>query len=206
MIGYAPPIRRLIEELSRFPGIGEKTAARMAAHILRSSRDDAKRLAESITSVKEKIGFCSVCFNLAEGSLCEICKNPLRDKDIICVVEDPDSLIAIEESGSFKGRYHVLHGTLSPLDGIGPDQLKLKELLERISGERVKEIIIATNPNVQGESTALLITKLVKSKDKDLNISRIALGVPVGGDLKYTDKMTLSKAIEYRHGMLKQNN
>ena len=199
MTGYAPPIRRLIEELSKFPGIGEKTATRLAAHILRASDSDAKRLAESITGVKEKIRLCSTCFNLAEGDLCEICRDSMRDTDIICVVEDPDSLIAIEESGSFHGRYHVLHGTLSPLDGIGPDQLKLKELLERISGERVKEIIVATNPSVQGESTALLITKLLQGKD--VKVTRIALGVPVGGDLRYTDKMTTSKAIEFRHGM-----
>lgn len=199
MTGYAPPIRRLIEELSKFPGIGEKTATRLAAHILRASDNDAKRLAESITGVKEKIRLCSTCFNLAEGDLCEICRDSMRDTDIICVVEDPDSLIAIEESGSFHGRYHVLHGTLSPLDGIGPDQLKLKELLERISGERVKEIIVATNPSVQGESTALLITRLLQGKD--VKVTRIALGVPVGGDLRYTDKMTTSKAIEFRHGM-----
>ena len=199
MTGYAPPIRRLIEELSKFPGIGETTATRLATHILRASDNDAKRLAESIIGVKEKIRLCSTCFNLAEGDLCEICRDSMRDTDIICVVEDPDSLIAIEKSGSFHGRYHVLHGTLSPLDGIGPDQLKLKELLERISDERVKEIIVATNPSVQGESTALLITKLLQGKD--VKVTRIALGVPVGGDLKYTDKMTMSKAIEFRHGM-----
>ncbi len=199
MTGYAPPIRRLIKELSRFPGIGEKTATRLATFILRASDNDARRLAESIIGVKEKIRLCSVCFNLAEGDLCEICRDPNRDRDIICVVEDPNSLMAIEESGGFRGRYHVLHGTLSPLDGIGPDHLKLKELLERISNDKVKEIIVATNPSVQGESTALLITKLVRGKD--VEVTRIALGVPVGGDLKYMDKMTLSKAIEFRRGM-----
>ncbi len=199
MTGYAPPIRRLIGELSKFPGIGEKTATRLAAHILHASDNDAKKLAESIIGVKEKIRLCSTCFNLAEGDLCEICRDSMRDTDIICVVEDPDSLIAIEESGSFHGRYHVLHGTLSPLDGIGPDQLKLKELLERISDGKIEEIIVATNPSVQGESTALLITKLLQGKD--VKVTRIALGVPVGGDLKYTDKMTMSKAIEFRHGM-----
>jgi len=198
MTGYAPPIRRLIEELCRFPGIGEKTAMRLAAFILRASDDDARRLAESIIDVKEKIKLCSVCFNLAEGDLCEICKDTTRDRDIICVVEDPDSLMAIEESSSFRGTYHVLHGILSPLDGIGPDHLKLKELLERISNDGVKEIIIATNPSVQGESTALLIVKLLSGKG--VKVTRIALGVPVGGDLKYMDKMTLSKAIEFRRG------
>lgn len=199
MTGYAPPIKRLIKELSRFPGIGEKTATRLATFILRASDDDARRLAESIIEVKQKIRFCSVCFNLAEGDLCEICTDTTRDKDTICVVEDPNSLMAIEESGSFRGMYHVLHGTLSPLDGIGPDQLRLKELLGRISNNSVKEIVIATNPSVQGESTALLITKLVGGKG--VNVTRIALGVPVGGDLKYMDKMTLSKAIEFRRGM-----
>jgi len=199
MRGYAPPIRRLIGELSRFPGIGEKTAARLATFILRASDDDARRLAESIIEVKEKIRFCSVCFNLSEGDLCEICKDASRDRKVICVVEEPNSLMAIEESGSFRGTYHVLHGILSPLDGIGPDQLKLKELLERVLSDEVKEIIVATNPSVQGESTALLITKLVK--DKGIDVTRIALGVPVGGDLKYMDKMTLSKAIEFRRGI-----
>jgi len=199
MRGYAPPIRRLIGELSRFPGIGEKTATRLATFILRASDDDARRLAESIIEVKEKIRFCSVCFNLSEGDLCEICKDASRDRKVICVVEEPNSLMAIEESGSFRGTYHVLHGILSPLDGIGPDQLKLKELLERVLGDEVKEIIVATNPSVQGESTALLITKLVK--DKGIDVTRIALGVPVGGDLKYMDKMTLSKAIEFRRGI-----
>ena len=199
MRGYAPPIRRLIGELSRFPGIGEKTATRLATFILRASDDDARRLAESIIEVKEKIRFCSVCFNLSEGDLCEICKDPSRDRKVICVVEEPNSLMAIEGSGSFRGTYHVLHGILSPLDGIGPDQLKLKELLERVLGDEVKEIIVATNPSVQGESTALLITKLVK--DKGIDVTRIALGVPVGGDLKYMDKMTLSKAIEFRRGI-----
>jgi len=199
MRGYAPPIRRLIGELSRFPGIGEKTATRLATFILRASDDDARRLAQSIIEVKEKIRFCSVCFNLSEGDLCEICKDTSRDRKVICVVEEPNSLMAIEESGSFRGTYHVLHGILSPLDGIGPDQLKLKELLERVLSDEVKEIIVATNPSVQGESTALLITKLVR--DKGIDVTRIALGVPVGGDLKYMDKMTLSKAIEFRRGM-----
>lgn len=199
MRGYAPPIRRLIGELSRFPGIGEKTATRLATFILRASDDDARRLAESIIEVKEKIRFCSVCFNLSEGDLCEICKDASRDRKVICVVEEPNSLMAIEESGSFKGTYHVLHGILSPLDGIGPDQLKLRELLERVLSDGVEEIIVATNPSVQGESTALLVTKLVR--DKGIEVTRIALGVPVGGDLKYMDKMTLAKAIEFRRGM-----
>lgn len=196
MTGYAPPIRRLIQELSRFPGIGEKTATRLAIHILTTSDDEAQRLADSILEVKQKIRLCSRCFNLTDGELCEICSDTTRDQELICVVSDPDSLVSIEESGSFKGTYHVLHGNLSPIDGIGPDNLRLRELIDRILQEGVTEVIIATNPSVQGESTALLIAKLLK--DKPIKVSRIALGIPIGGDLKYTDKMTMAKAMEYR--------
>ena len=199
MAGYAAPIKRLIQELGRFPGIGEKTAARLANYILRASSEDARRLAESIMEVKEKIKFCSICFNLAEDELCDVCRDASREKDLICVVEDPDALIAVEESGCFRGTYHVLHGVLAPLDGIGPDQLRLKELMARLDSGSVREIILATNPSIQGESTALLITRLVK--EKPIRLTRIAFGVPVGGDLKYTDKMTLVKAIEFRRGM-----
>jgi len=196
MTGYAPPIRRLIKELSRFPGIGEKTATRLAIFILSAPEEEAIRLAESIIEVKRKIRLCSTCFNLTDQELCEICKDTTRDKETICVVSDPDSLVAIEESGSFRGTYHVLHGLLSPIDGIGPDSLRLQEFMDRISKNAVREVILATNPSVQGESTALLIAKLLK--DKDVKITRIALGIPVGGDLKYTDKMTMAKAIEFR--------
>ena len=199
MTGYALPIKRLIMELGKLPGIGEKTATRLATFILRASEEDARRLAESVLEVKQKIRLCSVCFNLAEGDLCEICMDPSRDKGLICVVEEPDSLIAIEESSSFRGTYHVLHGALSPLDGIGPDHLRLQEFLKRVEDNRVEEIIVATNPSVQGEATALLISKFVKSLG--VKVTRIALGVPVGGDLKYMDKMTLSKSMEYRRGL-----
>lgn len=199
MTGYAPPIRRLIKELSRFPGIGEKTATRLATFLLYSSERDAARLAESIMEVKRKIRFCSICFNLTESDMCEICGDPTRDRDVICVVEDPDSLVAIEESGGFRGMYHVLHGVLSPGDGIGPESLRLREFLDRISAGSIKEVILATNPSVQGESTALLITKLLQGKD--VRITRIAFGIPIGGDLKYVDRMTMTKAIEFRRGM-----
>lgn len=199
MTGYALPIKRLIGELGKLPGIGEKTATRLATFILRASEEDARTLAQSILEVKQKIRFCSVCFNLAEGSLCEICVDPSRDKNLICVVEEPDSLIAIEESGSFRGTYHVLHGALSPLDGIGPDHLRLQELLKRIAENGAEEIIVATNPSVQGEATALLINKSVRPLG--IRVTRIALGVPVGGDLKYMDRMTLSKSMEYRRGL-----
>jgi len=197
--GYALPIRRLIKELSNFPGVGEKTATRLALFILTSPEKDAVRLAESIVEVKRKIHLCPVCFNLADRELCDICRDTTRNKEIICVVSDPDSLVAVEESGSFNGTYHVLHGLLSPIDGIGPDKLRLQELLDRISKDGVKEVILATNPSVQGESTALLIAKLLKGKD--VKITRIALGVPVGGDLRYTDKMTMAKAIDFRRGV-----
>ncbi len=199
MTGYALPIQRLIRELGKLPGIGEKTATRLATFILRTPSEDARRLAESILEVKEKIRFCSVCFNLAEGDLCEICMDSSRDKGLICVVEEPDSLIAIEESGSFRGTYHVLHGVLSPLDGIGPDHLRIQEFLKRVEVNGIEEIIIATNPSVQGEATALLIGKSVRGLD--IKVTRIALGVPVGSDLKYMDKMTLSKSMEYRRGI-----
>ncbi|MBW2558261.1 MAG: recombination protein RecR [Deltaproteobacteria bacterium] len=199
MTGYAPPIRRLIKELSRFPGIGEKTATRLATFLLYSSERDAARLAESIMEVKRKIRFCSICFNLTESDICEICGDTTRDRDVICVVEDPDSLVAIEESGSFRGTYHVLHGVLSPADGIGPESLRLQELLDRISGSDVREVILATNPSVQGESTALLVTKLLQGKN--VKITRIAFGIPIGGDLKYVDRMTMTKAIEFRRGI-----
>ncbi len=199
MAGYAPPLQRLIKELSRLPGIGEKSATRLAMFILHTSEPDAVRLAESIIEVKRKIRFCANCFNLAESEVCEICKDLSRDHDTICIVEDPDALMAIEESGSFRGTYHVLHGVLSPADGVGPEKLRLAELRERILHNGTKEIIIATNPNIQGESTALLIKKLLEGQD--VAVTRIALGVPVGGDLKYVDKMTMAKAMEYRRGL-----
>ncbi|NPU85140.1 MAG: recombination protein RecR [Syntrophaceae bacterium] len=199
MNGYAPPIRRLIEELSRFPGVGEKTATRLATFIIRGSSEDAQRLADSIVDVKRKIHLCSICFHLSEGDVCPVCADASRDRSIVCVVEEPDALIAIEESQSYRGTYHVLHGALAPLDGIGPEQLRLQELFNRVVQGGVREVILATNPNVQGESTALLITKLLRQTE--VTITRIAQGVPVGGELKYTDRMTLGKALEFRRGM-----
>ena len=196
MTGYALPIRRLITELGKFPGIGEKTATRLALYILHTSEENARNLAESILDVKHNIHLCAVCFNLTEKEQCDVCSDPLRDKESICVVEEPDSLIAIEESGSYRGTYHILHGALSPLDGIGPEQLRMPDLLKRVAECGVREIIIATNPNVQGEATALLIQKLVK--EMDIKVSRIAFGVPMGGELKYTDRMTLAKSFEFR--------
>lgn len=199
MTGYALPIKRLIKELSRFPGIGEKTAIRLATFILRASDEEARKLAESILEVKRSIRLCSVCFNFTENDACDICVDQSRDRETICIVEEPDALIAIEESGEYRGLYHVLHGVLAPLDGIGPEQLKIRELLHRIATNVIRELIVATNPNVHGESTALLITGLVK--EKGIKVTRIALGVPVGGDLKYADPMTLAKSIQFRRGM-----
>lgn len=199
MTGYALPIKRLIKELGKFPGVGEKTATRLATYILRASEEDARRLAECILDVKQKIRLCSVCFNLTEGDICDICADTSRDREVICVVEEPDSLIAIEESGCFTGTYHVLHGTLSPLDGVGPEHLRIQEFLNRIANDHIKEIIVATNPDVQGEATALLINKSVR--ELGTRVTRIALGVPVGGNLKYMDRMTLKKSLEFRRGI-----
>ena len=199
MKAYAQPIKKLIAELGKLPGIGEKTAARLANYILRSTEDDVIKLAESIVEVKRKIKLCKVCLNLTEEETCYICSDTSRDRETICVVEDPDALAAIEESGGYHGTYHVLHGALAPLDGIGPDNLRLGELILRINEGNIKEVIIATNTNVHGESTALLLTKMLK--DKDIKLPRIAMGVPMGGDLKYIDKMTLSKSLEFRRGM-----
>lgn len=199
MKAYAQPIKRLIAELAKLPGIGEKTAARLANYILRATEDDVCKLAESIIEVKRKIKLCRICLNPTEDDICHICHDDTRDPEVICVVEEPDALAAIEESGGYHGTYHVLHGALAPLDGIGPENLRLNELLSRLGNGSVKEIILATNPNVHGEATALLITRMLK--DRDIKITRIAMGVPMGGDLKYIDKMTISKSLEYRRGV-----
>lgn len=193
---YPPPLEKLIAQLSRLPGIGQKSATRVALHILRSEKELANSLATSLTEVKEKIGFCSTCFNLTDQDPCSICQDPNRGSGVICVVEGPADQLAIEESGFFKGRYHVLHGVLSPLDGIGPEDLKIGPLLERLEKEDVKELILATNPTTEGEATASYLAKLLS--DKGLKITRIALGIPMGGDLKYMDAMTLRHALKSR--------
>ena len=202
MAGYALPIKRLISELGKLPGIGEKTATRLAMHILRAPESDARGLADSILDVRDKIRFCRVCYNFAEAELCNVCRDAARDSSVICVVEDPDALMAIEDSGSYTGTYHVLHGVLSPLDGIGPEQLKLRELVERIQEKGVREVILATNPSVSGESTALLISRMIGTLD--VSVTRIAQGVPMGSDLKYMDRMTLSQSLKFRRGMEKE--
>ena len=196
---YPQSLIRLIKHLSKLPGIGEKTAARLALHILRSSNADAKALSESILEVKEKIRFCSRCYGLCETDPCRICANPGRDHTMVCVVEHPNDLVALEKSGAFSGVYHVLHGTLSPMNGIGPDDLKIKELIERVVQDNVKEVALATNTNVEGEATASYLAQVLRSHP--VRVTRIATGVPVGGDLKYLDEVTLKRAMERRQSL-----
>jgi recombination protein RecR len=203
MSTYPTPLARLIEELSHLPGIGEKTAARLAFHMLKGKKEDVFNLAESIGRLRREMGLCRTCFGFSEvdpqsedGALCEVCRNPDREKDKICVVEEPADLIAVEKSREFKGLYHVLHGTISPLDGIGPDALRIKELLQRLKSDTVREVIVATNPTLDGEATALYLSKVIKPLG--ISVTRIARGLPMGGDLEYTDAVTLGKALEGR--------
>ena len=195
---YPPSLEKLIEQFSRLPGIGQKSATRMALYILRSNRELSESLAKSLIDVKEKIRFCSICFNLTHDDPCPVCLNENRADGTICVVESPGDQLAVEESGFFKGRYHVLHGVLSPLDGIGPEDLKVGELLNRLEREGIREVILATNPTTEGEATASFLAKLLSNKDKDIKNTRISLGVPMGGDLKYMDRMTLEHALKSR--------
>ncbi|MBE9550806.1 MAG: recombination protein RecR [Desulfobacterales bacterium C00003060] len=196
---YPSSLVRLIKHLSKLPGIGEKTATRLALHILRSSDKNARALCESILEVKDKIRFCSICFGLSETGSCSICLNSNRDRTIVCVVEQPSDLAALEKSGAFKGVYHVLHGALSPMNGIGPDDLRIKELVERVTEGEVKEVALATNTNVEGEATASYLAQVLKRYP--VRITRIATGVPVGGDLKYLDEVTLRRAMERRENL-----
>lgn len=193
---YAHPLRRLITELSRLPGIGEKTAARIAFHILSCSKEQALDLAQAIARVKEEITLCTSCFTFTDDNPCRICRDLSRSNEVICVVETPGDLIALERSGVFKGKYHVLHGVLSPLSGIGPENLRIKELIARVEKGGVREIILATNPTVEGGTTALYLSKLLKPFS--IRVTRIAQGVPMGGDIEYLDEVTLGKAIEGR--------
>jgi recombination protein RecR len=193
---HAKPIDQLVEALAKLPGIGRKTASRLTFHILRSSLSEAQALARAILDVKEKIRLCSICFNLTDEDPCQICKDERRNKEILCVVEGSNDLIAIENTGEFSGKYHVLHGTISPLEGIGPEDIKIKELMERLHQEKVVEVILATNPTVEGGATALYITDLIKPLG--IKVSRIAYGIPMGGEIEYSDGMTLSKALEGR--------
>ena len=203
MSTYPAPLARLVQELSKLPGIGEKTAARLAFHMLKGKKDDVFNLADSISKLRREMGLCQICFGFSEvdpqsgeTAVCMICRNPERDQQSICVVEEPSDSIAVERSQEFRGLYHVLHGTISPLDGIGPDALRIKELLARIKNEVVQEIIVATNPTMDGEATALYLSKVIKPLG--VAVTRIARGLPMGGDLEYTDAVTLGKALEGR--------
>lgn len=193
---YAPSIERLLEELERLPGVGPKSAQRIAYHILKTEADAAGRLAEAIVEVKRSIHFCPRCFNFAEGDLCGICADFERDTSVICVVEEPRDVVAIERTGEFHGVYHVLHGAISPIDGIGPEQLRVHELIDRLGEGSASEVLIATNPNVEGETTALYLARLVKPLG--FRVTRIASGLPVGGDLEYADEVTLGRALQAR--------
>jgi recombination protein RecR len=193
---YPEPLDHLIQNLSRLPGIGQKSAARVALHILRSPMELAENLAKSLLDVKEKIRFCSVCFNFTDRDPCAICADESRSNGVLCIVEGPGDQLALEDSGAFKGKYHVLHGVLSPLDGVGPEDLKIRELMGRLDGEAIREVILATNPTTEGEATVSFLTKLLS--EKGIKISRIALGIPMGGDLKYMDPMTLRHALKSR--------
>jgi recombination protein RecR len=196
---YPSSLVRLIKRLSKLPGIGEKTAERLALHILRSSHEEARALSESLLEVKEKIRFCSTCFGLSESDPCGICLDDGRDHEVVCVVEQPSDLVALERSGAFKGVYHVLQGVLSPMNGVGLDDLKIKALLERIKAGRIREVTIATNTNVEGEATASYLAQCLRGYP--VQVTRIATGVPVGGDLKYLDDVTLRRAMERRESL-----
>ena len=193
---YSPSIEKLVESFEKLPSIGHKTAVRLAFHMLDATEEETNEFVQSILSAKQNLKYCSKCFNISDTDPCIICGNPKRDESVICVVEDVKDIIAMEKTHEFKGVYHVLHGSISPINGIGPDDIKLKELLSRLNPEIVKELILATNPRVEGEATAMYISKLVKPLG--IKVTRIAHGIPVGGDLEYTDEVTLTKALEGR--------
>ena len=190
------PIRRLVQELSRLPGIGEKTATRLAFHLVRGNRQQVLDLAQALVDVTDKIRLCSVCMNMTEADPCSLCRDPRREPDTICVVASPSDLIAIDRGGHFRGRYHVLHGLLSPLEGIGPDDLRIAELVRRLGSDEVREVIIATSPSVDGEATAMYVARVVKPLG--VRVSRIATGLPVGGELEYSDQATIARALAAR--------
>jgi len=193
---YAGPVQDLIDQLGRLPGVGPKSAQRIAFHLLKLPKEDAERLAQVIIEVKARISFCRRCFNISEGELCELCRDERRDPSVVCVVEEPRDIVAVEKTQEYRGLYHVLQGAISPIEGIGPDQLRVKELLARIDAEDVKEVILCTNPNLEGEATAMYLARLLKPLG--LKVTRIASGLPVGGDLEYADELTLGRALEGR--------
>ncbi len=193
---YAGPVQDLIDELGRLPGIGPKSAQRIAFYLLRVPKEDAMRLAKAIVEAKERVTFCQRCFNVSVGELCGICSDDRRDHGLLCVVEEPRDIVAVERTGEFRGRYHVLGGAISPIEGVGPDQLRVKELLARLEPEEVTEVILCTNPNIEGEATAMYLGRLLGPLG--LKVTRIASGLPVGGDLEYADELTLGRALEGR--------
>lgn len=199
MPDFAAPLQRLIDEFRRLPGIGQKSAQRLAFHVLRTSREDAARLAAALLEVKDNLGLCAECNNISDAELCPYCRDPHRDHSSICVVEEPHNILPIETTRTFEGVYHVLHGSISPLRGIGPEQLKIKGLLERIQRKQPQEIILATNPTVEGEATAVYLSRLLKPLG--LKVTRIAMGIPVGSDLEFADEVTMSKSLENRREM-----
>ncbi len=196
MAHYPEPFARLIEALQRLPGIGPKTAQRLTFFLLKRPIDEVRELSEAVIALKEKITYCRICFNVTDEDPCRICADPARDSRVLCVVEEPNDLLAMERTGEFRGRYHVLLGALSPLDGIGPEEIKVRELLARLETGETAEVILATNPNVEGEATAIFLAKLLRPLG--VRVTRIARGLPVGGDLEYADQVTLSKALEGR--------
>jgi recombination protein RecR len=195
---YPAPLARLIASLSRLPGLGEKTAARLALHLLRRPQGEVAELARTLMEVKEKIQSCSICFNLTEVDPCPLCQNNDRGSGVLCVVEGPGDLLALEKAGGFKGRYHVLQGTLSPIDGVGPNDLRFRELMERLDQEEVSEVVLAINPTTEGEATVSFLVEQIKAKKPGLRLTRIAYGIPMGGDLKYMDNWTIKMALDSR--------
>jgi recombination protein RecR len=195
-VTYGVLLQALIDELGRLPGIGPKSAQRIAFHLLKVAPEDALRLSEAIVAVKEKVTLCPRCFNVAEGSLCDICLDPRRDGSVLCVVEDPRDIVAVEKTQEFRGRYHVLQGALNPIEGVGPEQLRIRELLGRLEDEGITEIILCTNPNLEGEATAMYLARMLKPLGS--RVTRPASGLPVGGDLEYADELTLGRALEGR--------
>ena len=196
---YAAPVQELIDELGRMPGIGPKSAQRIAFHLLKLPARDANRLAAAITRMKDEVGFCERCWNIAQGQLCEICADSRRDETQLCVVEEPRDVVALERTQEFRGRYHVLQGAINPIEGIGPDQLRISELLARLGAEPVAEVILCTNPNIEGEATAMYLARLLQPLG--IPVTRIASGLPVGGDLEYADELTLGRALEGRRSL-----
>ncbi|MDQ3738936.1 MAG: recombination mediator RecR [Actinomycetota bacterium] len=195
-VSYTPIVQALIEEFGRLPGIGPKSAQRIVFHLLKLPVDDAKRLAKAIVDAKERVQFCERCFNIADGPLCPVCRDDRRDPTVVCVVEEPRDIVAVERTGEFRGLYHVLMGALNPLDGIGPEHLKVRELVTRIGADDIEEVILCTNPNTEGEVTALYLARLLNPLG--VRVTRIASGLPVGGDLEYADELTLGRALEGR--------